>query len=371
MEIEFRHHCSRLIVGDVLEKLAELPDESVDCIVTSPPYWGLRDYGVDGQIGAEPTLEQFIEVLGNVFAECRRVLKPTGTLWVNMGDSYSASGETGGSGKQSTNKGSATKRDRRGGIHGIPNKCLLGQPWRLAFRLIDDGWILRADVIWHKPNPMPESAGDRVTRAHENIFMFCKSSKPTCWRNLETGDWVFGGKRPGEEWRRFDYYYDADAIRTPLSPETKTLSFETMDFGRRDKYKIGEKEKRKFPSGWGKGDEPRTAAEFSKGDRARTRYTETDPAQCRDMGANARSVWTIPVKGYPEAHFATFPEELPKQCIAAGCPPGGVVLDPFAGSGTTLAVASMLGRQSIGIELNPEYAELIKKRMAGTVPSLF
>ncbi len=336
-----------------------LPDESVNCIVTSPPYWGLRDYGSPGQLGLEPTFAEFLAHMVEIFEECRRVLRKDGTMWVNMGDSYSSGGR--GSHGSLTDKQASNSASR-----GVPRpnspasaKNLIGQPWRLAFALQDAGWILRSDIIWHKPNPMPESVTDRPTRAHEYVFLLVKSKK---------------------------YWYDADAIRTVPSPETKQLSHDTMDYKRRDKYKT--------PDGWDTGEGAHgsihrngrekglTASERFGGPNSgfrkkqcpnNTQPTEK-PVEGRYegfQGANARTVWTIPTQGYPDAHFATFPEELPKRCILAGCPEGGTVLDPFAGSGTTLAVAIRLGRKAVGIELNPEYIELARKRIAAETPSLF
>lgn len=305
----------KLLVCDVLDGLAQIESESIDCIVTSPPYWGLRDYGMDNQLGLEPTFEQYLARLVAVFAACHRVLKPAGTMWVNIGDSFSSAGKSGGSGcgKNSRSKLGGYQRTSRGGQP--PLKNLIGQPWRLAFALQDAGWILRSDIIWSKPNVMPESVKDRPTRAHEYIFFLTKGRH---------------------------YFYDACAIAEPRRQRPK------VDHG-------------------------------GKNSRFRTNHcpnnSSPQPVNSRSLALsdtrNARTVWEIATRPYPGAHFATFPEEIPRRCISAGCPDGGVVLDPFAGSGTTLAVALQLGRKAIGIELNPAYAELIHARIKQTTPSLF
>jgi DNA modification methylase len=325
------HNC------DVMEGLARIPDNTIDCIVTSPPYWGLRDYGVEGQIGLEPTLSEFLEKLELVFAECMRVLKPTGTLWVNMGDSYftgvGGARKPGGGSQGKKFNGPSIQPNRIPGAAGnLMPKSLTGQPWRLAFRLQDQGWILRSEIIWSKPNPMPESVQDRPTRAHETIFLFSTQGR---------------------------YFYNAEAIRTPAKAEWIKNA--------------------KSPTGWdespgshgtihaaGRTDKQRGHSKRHAG--FNERWDSMTTAEQRSRGANARTVWTVATQGYAGAHFATFPPEIPTRCILAGCPENGVVLDPFAGSGTTLAVACSLGRSAIGIELNPEYCELIQKRMSKVQP---
>jgi len=298
-----------------------LDSESVNCIVTSPPYWGLRDYGSPGQLGLEPTFAEYLSKLVAIFDECRRVLRKDGTCWVNMGDSYSSGG-------RGSHGSLTTKQASNSASRGVPRpnspasaKNLIGQPWRLAFALQDAGWILRSDIIWHKPNPMPESVQDRPTRAHEYVFLFVKSQK---------------------------YWYDAEAIRE--NSET-TVHRNTPPT---DKYAHG-----LTPS-------EVVGRPVQRGGRALA-YAYPNGIPFR----NVRTVWKIATQSYPEAHFATFPEELPKRCILAGCPEGGTVLDPFAGSGTTLAVAIRLGRQAIGIELNESYCELARRRIAAETPSLF
>jgi len=346
---------SIILIGDACEQLMTLDSNSVDCIVTSPPYWGMRDYGVNGQIGLEPTIYDFLDRLGAVFAECYRVLKQTGTMWVNMGDSYSYSGGRGNNVYlQAAHAGSATKPYRRNGS-GIclSPKSLIGQPWRVAFMLQDAGWILRQEIIWHKPNPMPECVKDRPTRAHEQLFLFTKSEK---------------------------YYYDGDSIRTPIKesrtakiPSAWATSVHYQGQCPDVPIRVPESYKGSVPGRKdGPGQERRSKNERSGHRLKENLNSNWDAAEeeGRVLGANARSVWVIPTCGYSEAHFATFPPELPRRCISAGCAPGGVVLDPFAGSGTTLAVAVELGRNAIGIELNPEYAEMIRDRLKGVTPSL-
>ena len=259
-----------------------------------------------------------------VFREVRRVMRKDGTCWMNLGDSYATGGRGGGpdGGKQSTNVGALLGSKKA--PEGFKHKDLIGIPWRVALALQADGWYLRSDIIWHKPNPMPESVTDRPTKSHEYVFLLTKSER---------------------------YYYDADAIRTPYSEETKALSFETMNFKARDRYKR--------PDGWdtgagGHGTIHRNGRE--KGGLAPVDYVPPD-------GANRRSVWTIATSPYPDAHFATFPPELPEICIKAGTKPGDTVLDPFSGAGTTCLVADRLQRNAIGIELNPEYARMSEARL--------
>ena len=275
----------RIIQGDCIEGMRTLPDASVHCCVTSPPYWGLRDYGHDGQIGLESTPEAYVARMVEVFREVRRVLREDGTLWLNLGDSY------------------------KGG------KQLGGIPWRVAFALQADGWWLRQDIIWSKPNPMPESVRDRCTKAHEYVFLLTKSER---------------------------YFYDAAEIaEKAIDPD----GF-------------------KYEGGW---DEMRKHVEPSLRLQAGNCRTEngTVPHFAAGHGdkRNRRSVWTVTTKPYSGAHFAVMPPDLVEPCIKAGCPEGGTVLDPFAGSGTTLAVAAELGRNAIGCELNPEYMALAERRI--------
>jgi len=304
---------NHIYLGDCLEVLNGFPDESVNCCVTSPPYWGLRDYGVDGQAGLEKTPEEFVQRMVEIFREVRRVLKSDGTLWLNLGDSYYnyRPGKGQALVKQTVSK---TKQDlpdtcpRRGNKWvGLKEKDLVGIPWMVAFALRADGWYLRQDIIWHKPNPMPESVRDRCTKAHEYIFLLSKSSK---------------------------YYYDAEAIKEPLAKPEELLRKTPVVFGGRNKH-----------DGYG--------TRLHSGKEYVGTYT----------GRNKRSVWTIPTRPFKEAHFATFPEKLIEPCISAGCPEGGIVLDPFMGAGTTGLVAYKNKRDYIGIELNPEYREMAIRRI--------
>lgn len=352
----------RLLEGDVLAQLATLPQESVQCVVTSPPYWGLRDYKVAGQIGLEPTIEEWIEKMIAVFREIRRVLRLDGTVWLNLGDSY-AGGTRGGAtkpdDKQASNRGSL-----RGPVAtpiGVKPKDLVGMPWLAAFALRTDGWWLRCDIIWSKPNPMPESVKDRPTRAHEYLFLLSKAER---------------------------YYYDADAIREPLSEATKIrLSQPTFEqqmggpkdskTGNRSCRKTLENMHRRVPSGWKTGPGAHTDLTGRFKDKREAKYenangkwrwngSEFHTVPEGTMGANKRTVWEIATHPFPEAHFATFPEDLVRPCVLASCPPDGIVLDPFSGSGTTAIVALALGRRYIGIELNAKYNEMARKRLKAT-----
>jgi len=323
--------------GDCREVLKTLPDASANCCVTSPPYWGLRDYGVPG-IGLEETPEEWLEQLVCVFREVRRVLTDDGTLWVNMGDAYD-------SGTRAT-RCPSTKAGKHGywtnplinmrTQTGLGAKQLLGMPWRVAFALQADGWLLRSDIIWHKPNTMPESVKDRPTKAHEYIFLLAKQAR---------------------------YYYDADAIKEPSSPDSHA------------RYARGRSDHHKWADG-GPGNQtiaksfehmrkpgvtPKSA-EAGSG----TKANESFHAAVCDLVAdrNKRTVWTVATAPYSGAHFATFPPALITPCILAGCPMGGTVLDPFGGSGTTGEVAEINGRNAVLIELNPEYVELARKRTA-------
>lgn len=316
-----------ILQGDCRDVLGSLPDGSINCCVTSPPYFGLRDYGVEGQLGLEPTPDEFVAAMVEVFREVRRVLRDDGTLWLNLGDSYSSSppgnktkgvsaksglnGVNGESGRyrESLASGHATKRDTSR-IPGIKPKDLIGIPWRVAFALQADGWYLRQDIIWHKPAPMPESVTDRCTKAHEYIFLFAKSER---------------------------YYFDADAIKEPVAASTVSrLAQPTLA------QQIGSA---RVP---GK----------TNGNMKAVGGSET---------RNRRSVWSVTTKPFKGAHFATFPPDLIEPCVLAGCPIGGTVLDPFFGAGTTGLVAQKHGRNCVGIELNPDYIAIANERL-GLVP---
>jgi site-specific DNA-methyltransferase (cytosine-N4-specific) len=298
-----------LLLGDTLDVLREMPAGSVDCIVTSPPYFGLRDYGTPGQYGQEATPAAYVETMRAVFAEARRVLADDGTLWLNLGDSYAANSD---GYQRGVRKGSAERQPATRSVTGLAPKNLIGIPWRTAFALQDDGWILRNAVVWHKPNAMPESVTDRLATRYEQIFLFAKEPERKNFRKT--------------------YHFDLDAIREPTSaPDRKAgvNAFRARDLNH-----------------------PRTRTGSYSGPDSR--------------GRNPGDVWTVATRPYPEAHFAVFPLELPIRCIGAGCRPGGAVLDPFSGSGTTGAAARHLGRRYIGIDLNPTYHDLAVQRFAQT-----
>ena len=395
----------RLINGDVRQSLGKLEAESVQCVVTSPPYWGLRDYGSEDQLGLEETPEQYIDNMVEVFREVKRVLRKDGTLWLNLGDSYAGGGRAGKNPEykaKHTNFGKvqdmSTYTEPSKIPKGLKPKDLVGIPWRVALALQADGWWLRNDIIWSKPNPMPEPVKDRLTKSHEYIFLLTKSKSD---------------------------YYDHEAIKEPYSESSieriNQVTFESQTGGDKDYGKV---------------------SVHSKNTNS-IRGTLEKFKENLGSGRNRRSVWDITVKSYPGAHFATFPEEIPELCIKAGTSEGGcclecgmpynrivergekvsseaykgegkkdyasalaenpsdvkrrtlesmrqviykgweagcscegvripcVVLDPFAGSGTTCAVASRLGRDSIGIELNEEYLKLARKRCKIESESLF
>lgn len=300
-----------IFVGDCVDSMRKMESKSVHTCVTSPPYFGLRDYGMDGQIGLEGTPDAFVARLVEVFREVRRVLRDDGTLWLNLGDSYASSppgnktkgvsgksrlnGVNGASGKyrETLDAGHATKRDTSK-LPGIKPKDLIGIPWRVAFALQADGWYLRQDIIWHKPNPMPESVTDRCTKAHEYIFLLSKGPR---------------------------YYFDHEAIKEPMAASSL----------------------------------PRLKQNIAD---------QVGTTRANGETRNRRSVWTVTTKPFKGAHFATFPPDLIEPCVLAGSPPGGVVLDPFGGSGTTAGVAIKHGRYAILCELNPEYVDMMDHRIS-------
>ena len=310
-----------ILCGDCLHILKTLPDESVQCCVTSPPYYGLRDYGMDAQIGREATPEKYVSRLTAVFHEVKRVLQEDGTLWLNISDTYCGTGS----------KGSARDPkypDGRNGQHisiahtvqGCKQKDLIGIPWMLAFALRGDGWYLRSDIIWAKANPMPESAKDRCTRSYEHIFMLTKSRK---------------------------YYFDSLAIAEPIAPTTAL--------------------RKKAGRGVGKYSAPvpgQPQTQNINKPRAKNSITDDMISPVR----NKRDVWLINTVPYKGGHFAAYPPKLAETCILAGCPKGGVVLDPFFGSGTTGLAAKALKRHYIGIELNTDFCSLARERIGGDEP---
>lgn len=275
---------NRVLCGPAGKKLKSLPADSVDCVVTSPPYFQQRDYGDESQVGNESSPAEYVEALANIFTEVRRVLKPSGTFWLNLGDKY-----------------------KRGN--------LMGMPWRVALSLLDSDWFLRNEIIWHKPNAMPSAVKNRLTVDHETIFFFVKSQ---------------------------DYHYDADAIREPH-----------VTFSENSKMKGGRSHFGKRGS---------TPEKGKNGGNVNMHDGRWDQA-FHPKGRNKRTVWSIPLSKFREAHFAVFPQALVETCIKAGCPDNGVVLDPFCGSGTTLLVAAELGRNYVGIDCSKEYCKMSRKRL--------
>ena len=304
-----------ILIGDCRNLLREMPEKSVHTCVTSPPYFGLRDYGMDDQIGLEQTPEAFVAEMVAVFREVKRVLRDDGTLWLNLGDSYAGSGKgRNGDGspnvdplsKQATSAGTIIGNLIKSHTPNLKPKDLIGIPWRVALALQADGWYLRQDIIWHKPNPMPESVTDRCTKAHEYIFLLSKSPQ---------------------------YYFDNEAIKEPVANSSVSrLSQNNLS------NQLGS-------------------------NRVPFKTNGTMKAVGNTENRNKRSVWTITTKPFKGAHFATFPPDLIEPCILAGCPEGGTVLDPFGGAGTTGLVASSHNRNSILCELNPEYAQLALDRI--------
>lgn len=319
---------NKIYCGDALTVLKTWPDSFVQCVVTSPPYWGLRDYGVKGQLGLEKTPEEYVAKMVDIFREVRRVLRDDGTLWLNLGDSYN-SNPSNNQGKGIENskiglrEGARSLGRQKRNINNLKPKDLVGIPWTVAFALRADGWYLRQDIIWHKPNPMPESVTDRCTKSHEYIFLLAKSQK---------------------------YYYDAEAIKEPASYNTHE---------RVARAKIDHKSN---PSDKISGIRPRKLAQPGSGIKNNDSF-DSAMAVMPDY-RNKRSVWTVTTKPYSEAHFATFPEDLIKPCILAGCPENGIVLDPFAGALTTAKVARDLNRCFLCIELNPEYIKMGERRLS-------
>ena len=299
---------NKIYLGDCLDVLQTFPNESINCCITSPPYYGLRDYGVEGQIGNEDTPEEYVQNLVNVFEEVRRVLKDDGTLWLNLGDSWAGSNQVAGTknltAKQASNHGtnymsSDSHKSKISKLNGYKPKDLIGIPWMAAFALREAGWYLRQDIIWAKGNPMPESVKDRCTKSHEYIFLLTKSRK---------------------------YYFDNESIKEAAVTQPKA----------RDKNKEGYQ------------------ADYPKGDR----FSSGERVYGADGKRNKRDVWNVNIKPCKEAHFATFPDTLIEPCVLAGCSEGGIILDPFMGAGTTGMVAKRNNRNYVGIELNSNYIQI-------------
>ena len=311
-----------ILVGDVLTRLKNVPDQSVQCVITSPPYWGLRDYGHDNQLGLEPTPQAYVENMVSVFREVWRVLKNDGVLWLNLGDSYvhtQPGRNRNGTGGQIIRGEIYRTKNRSGELDkykaiadmGLRPKEIMGMPWRVAFALQADGWYLRQDIIWHKPNPMPESVTDRCTKAHEYLFMLTKNQL---------------------------YYFDNQAIKEPSAQLGKT----NIRFG---------------GSKYGDSDDPKHAT------KSGNVYTDNGTR-------NKRSVWTITTKPFKGAHFAVMPEAICEPPILATSKPGDLILDPFTGSGTVAVVALRHGRNFVGCEINPDYAEIARNRISNDQPML-
>ena len=294
----------KILQGNCLEVLKDLPEQSVNTCITSPPYWGLRNYQEEEQLGLEDTPEEFVESLVKVFREVKRVLRDDGTVWLNLGDTYCGTGHKGNYTDPKHKEGrNGQKIALNNKIDGLKSKDLVGIPWRVALALQQDGWYLRQDIIWHKPNPMPESVTDRCTKSHEYIFLLSKNAK---------------------------YYFDNESIKE-------------------DSVTIIKKRTRKT----GTGVDSNIGNKGSAGNNGKR---------------NKRSVWTVPTKPFKCAHFATFPPDLIEPCVLAGGPEGGTVLDPFGGAGTTGLVAQQHNRDSILIELNPDYIEIAEKRLNNDAP---
>ena len=346
-----------ILIGDVRDRLREMPADSVDCVVTSPPYWGLRDYGVDGQIGLEPTLGEHLSVMVGVFEEVRRVLKPTGTLWLNYGDCYATSPN----GRSAADTKAAGTDDRTfrdkpfSTIQGVLKaKDLCMVPNRLAIALQEAGWWVRSEIIWAKPNPMPESINDRPATSHEKIFLLSRAPR---------------------------YHYDAAAVRQGLAEASVSRlaqNVEAQEGSHRANggaktngtmKAVGGSRRKQIETA-----ENASRAGGSSGRRMggfNERWDATEAAGLRGEGRNLRNyepapvqVWPIATRPFSEAHFATFPPELAERCLRAGCPAGGTVLDPFGGAGTTALVADRMGLDCTIIELNPEYAEIARRRIS-------
>jgi DNA modification methylase len=316
LTVYYQDHSVQLLNGDVLDMLKTLPNEYVQTVVTSPPYWGLRDYGIEGQLGLEPTPDAYVAKMVQVFREVRRVLKDDGTLWLNLGDSYcssatgsaSQSASTLGGGKY-TQEEACKRPDKL--PKGFKAKDLVGIPWRVAFALQADGWYLRSDIIWAKPNPMPESVTDRPTKAHEYLFLMSKQER---------------------------YWYDHEAIREASNYTWNSAKSTLAANGVKN-------------------------VALNKSGQRRTAGADTFHKDEEQTGRNKRTVWSICSDPYPEAHFATFPPKLIEPCILAGSRTGDTVLDPFHGAGTTAMVSKQFGRRYVGIELNPAYLALSMKRI--------
>lgn len=331
MEINKIYH------GDSLEVMKTFSDESIDCVITSPPYWALRDYGVAGQLGLEPTFQEYITKLCTIFDEVKRVLKKEGTCWVNLGDTYSGNKEG-----KTDNKVSDYLKDTSVGIHKkatITEKCLCQIPSRFAIEMTNRGWILRNEIIWHKPNCMPSSVKDRFTVDFEHVYFFVKSKKywfETQYEKVLTKEKRMYGR---ERDRVFEYDSKANAMRQLKEIRRGQLKREQIKDNSIGKYFVNKK-------------------------------TDEEIIARAMLGRNKRCVWEVATKPFSEAHFATFPEKLIEPMVLAGCPKNGIVLDIFMGAGTTGLVAKKLKRNYLGIELNKDYIKIAEERIAGQTPPM-
>lgn len=379
MSIYYKDDTITLLHGDSLEQAKTLADGSVDCIVTSPPYFGLRDYGSEGQYGLEESPAAYVETMRALFSELRRKLADDGTLWLNIGDSYSSDSKWGGStgGKHSKALHGDTKIGRGKRSTGIPDKNLLGMPWRVAFALQDDGWILRNSIIWNKPNAMPESVTDRLSCRHENLFLFSKSKRyhfdldpireELIYPDAADGTRVFGGKNKGTQGG-----IGATERRRGGKPWTRKLdTSEATDSGTltiaRDTAATDVATSTKMADGI---PGPTPQGKYSAADKPRPatgkRHTGGHAA-----GKNPGDVWSVNTQPFPGAHFAVMPQDLARRAIVAGCKPVGTVLDPFSGSGTTGLVAQQNGRKYIGIDISADYLKLsLETRLQNSVLDL-
>lgn len=344
MELNIVHNEGCLVTLD------RLPDRSIDCCVTSPPYYGLRDYQHVDQIGLEETPEAYVQKLVEVFMEVRRVLKDEGTLWLNLGDSYANPSKPGGGDPTIGNRNIGDSKYRSNMPKGLKPKDLIGIPWMVAFALRADGWYLRQDIIWHKPNPMPESVTDRCTKSHEYIFLLSKSQR---------------------------YYYDYEAIKEPMKQSSISRLNQDVE-NKNGSDRVPGKNNGAMKAVRANGIVRDRLLNYNSKEKLlrpnveRGGYDKESQVPLPSDTANKRSVWTVNTKPYKEAHFATYPAELIVPCIKAGCPVGGVVYDPFGGSGTTGEVAIRLGRKFILSEINPDYVKISNKRLRKfTVESLF
>ncbi len=326
-------YVNKIICGGCIETLMSIPDKTVQTCITSPPYWGLRDYGVAGQLGQEATPEKYVDNMVVVFDQVRRVLKDDGTLWLNLGDCYAGSGK-GGQSHEKRSKNWQPKYANSGNVpDGLKPKDLVGIPFMVAFALRSAGWYLRCDIIWSKPNPMPESVTDRPTRSHEYIFLLSKSSQ---------------------------YYYDADSIRTPMRESSVARLSQNVD-GQTGSDRANAGEKTNGPM---KAVRRKKRGHEQEHTGFRDNWDNLSKEEQQAGGANKRSVWEVATMPFKQAHFATFPVKLIEPCIIAGSRAGDIVLDPFSGAGTTAFRSKELSRKHISIDINPDYCKIAEQRLA-------